>query len=81
MKSDFIVFKREDVQNIMKDLNIKVDEQTKNIVDKFGDNIRCQVCDKEISIENLGNISHGSACHFFCENPTCFITYMEKIKK
>ncbi len=49
------------------------------VSDKKGSIIRCSVCNKEITLDNIGNISKGSN-NFYCKDPACFAQYLVQKK-
>jgi hypothetical protein len=81
--TNLIAFEKDKILNILDDLNIK----TKEVEDKIflleneTNKVKtCPICEEQITTKNLGNIAKGShLC--FCDNPICFITYLESIRK
>lgn len=74
-----LTFTKEDTVAILSKLNIKTEEigKFKIILDENGQPAKCEVCERELSTENLGNIAKGSN-KLFCDNPACFATHLAK---
>jgi len=76
--TSIIGFKENDVKEIVTNLSLTIKrEGNKEFVSKDGENIaKCETCGEAITVKNLGSIAKGSN-HLFCDNPICFITYLE----
>ena len=81
-KNNFIGFDRKDVNQILVDLKIEIRTiDNKNfILDEDKEIKKCEICKDPLTTRNLGNVSHGSH-KMFCDNPLCFISYLEKEEK
>ncbi len=80
-QTKLVSFEVNDVVSILKVLGIKTKEkgETTHLLEDNGEEKLCAVCKKELTIETVGNIAKGSHL-VFCDNPICFITYLETIK-
>jgi len=74
-----ISFGKNQAKNILDMLEIKTkDAGNLNIIlDENGQVAKCEVCKKELSTNNLGNVAKGSKL-LFCDNLACFSTYLAK---
>jgi hypothetical protein len=74
-----ITFDKPDVVTILSKLGIRYEarEMKTVIINENGQVAKCEICDKELSIDNLGNIAKGSN-KLFCDNPACFTAHLAK---
>jgi len=73
-----ISFDSKDITPILDELKIKtrkIEGKTYVVDDK--DEIKsCEVCKRKLTPDKVGNIAYGSNL-LFCNNPICFISYLE----
>ena len=81
-KTDLLVFNKDDVRAILTDLDFKISNKRKEknkfaevVVTEDNDPVLCPTCEREIFVNHVGTIAHGSKL-IFCDNPFCFATWV-----
>jgi len=64
-----VMFEKNNIKDIVSGLGLEIDSN-KRIINE-GDTTHWHICNTEITIKNLGNISKGSKI-FYCDKPGCF---------
>jgi len=80
-KTNLIGFSHEDVPSLLDDLGFDTRKEgnKKLVLAKNSKVATCEICEKELTTHNLGNIASGSD-HLFCDNPVCLTSYIEAKK-
>lgn len=74
-----VSFKLEQTKEILDVLSIKTQKigEIDVILNEMGQIAKCEICNKELSTKNLGNVANGSNL-LFCDNSACFISHLVK---
>lgn len=74
-----VSFKPKQVEEVLEVLNIQTEKrgEINVILNEAGQVAKCEICKKELSTGNLGNIANGSNL-LFCDNPACFMLHLVK---
>lgn len=72
-----ISFDEANIQKILNllDIRTKIIEKTEVLLKTDNQVARCEVCKKELTMDNLGNIAKGSRL-LFCDNSACFTKHL-----
>lgn len=69
-----ISFKNEQIGDLLRSLNVQIEKRGDKevILNDMGQVAKCKFCEKELSIDNIGHITHGSV-DLICDNPACIV--------
>lgn len=69
-----ISFKNEQTGDLLRSLNVQIEKRGDKevILNEIGQVAKCKICEKELSMDNLGHITHGSV-DMICDNPACIV--------
>ena len=84
-KTELVIFNKQNTRELLSDLDfkiktIKTGKKSRQLVVSTDNNaIFCPTCEKEILLNRVGTIAHGSRL-LFCDNPFCFASWVAKNK-
>ncbi|MFH1505883.1 MAG: hypothetical protein ABIE94_02745 [archaeon] len=78
-KLSMLEFEKEQIGGLISNLGFKLKKENNKeiVINQDGEIQKCFICEKKITKENVGSVAHGSN-HLFCDNPLCFLSYLEK---
>jgi len=80
-QTNMILFEKNQTKELLTNLDIfmrRIGEK-EFILDDHREIARCEECENELTINNLGNIAKGSKL-LFCDKPKCFASHLAKQK-
>lgn len=79
--TDLIIFNKNEIPEILSEFGIQTRKEKERIVlvGEEGQVKCCDSCGKEMEINRVGSIAHGSHM-VFCDNPICLASWVAKNK-
>ncbi len=80
-KTNLIVFEKTEIKSLLSNLDVETKKvgPKEFILNEHRAIAECEECHQPMTLQNLGNIAHGSKL-FFCDNPSCFASHLIKKK-
>ena len=79
--SELVMFNKDEVYELLSEFEIKTKKEKGKVyvVDKAGEPLLCDVCERKIEVKKIGSIAQGSR-KIFCDNPLCLSSWVAKNK-
>ena len=78
-QTTLFAYKRSQTQGLLSSLGVKFEQRGgyEVVLGVEGEPAKCDVCEKELTANNVGSMAKGSL-KLFCDNPACFATHLAK---